>query len=114
MQHYLTQVHHSDGKNTYIKVSCAGTGVGAGLTDFAAVLVSETGAALEDFRRKGWQLQGYVYGCADDDGNAAAPGKELSATAGTGVLIYQTTESGFALQALIKAFKYWTDPGQNE
>jgi hypothetical protein len=105
---------HRDGSDTYMKVFGAGTGVGAGLTNYTAVLVFETEAALDDFRDKGWELQGQADAHADDDETPGQPGKELSATAGTGVLVYQMTESGFALQALVQGFKYWADPELNE
>lgn len=105
---------HRDGSDLYMKVFGAGTGVGAGLTSYTAVLVFETEAALDDFREKGWELKGQADAHVDDDKPSDEPGKELSGTAGPGVLVYQMTDAGFAVQALVQAFKYWADPELNE
>lgn len=105
---------HRDGSDTFMKVFGAGAGMGAGTKNYTAVLVFQTEAALEDFRNKGWELSGQAEANLNYDNISTDKGGEVVGTAGAGVLVYQLTDSGFALQALVQGFKYWVDPKLNE
>ena len=105
---------HRDGSDTYMKAFGAGTGVGAGLKNYSAVIIFKTESALDDFVEKGWELTGQADAHGDSGQPTGEPVKEMSKIAGPDVQIYQMTESGFALQALIQGFRYWPDRELNQ
>ena len=102
---------HRDGSDTYMKVAGAGTGVGVGLKDYTSIMVFDTDAAIDDFIESGWDYSAQADAQVETDSVEA--GEEIAGTLTPGVRVYQMTDSGFALQALIQGFKYWPDEQLN-
>jgi lipid-binding SYLF domain-containing protein len=99
-------------KETFMKVISAGVGIGAGVKDFRVIFVFETEQALTKFINSGWD------GSAQADA-AAKAGNEGGAYSGAtsaapGVLVYQITKNGLALQATLQGTKYYEDDDLNQ
>lgn len=91
-------------KNTFMKMSGAGIGFGAGAKDYRVVLIFKTKVAYTDFINRGW-----VFGAqADATAKAGQKGASANAAANTSVVrTYVMTEAGLALQATVQGIKYW-------
>jgi lipid-binding SYLF domain-containing protein len=105
---------HRNGSDTYMKMFGVGGGLGVGLKDYTAVLIFDTEAALDDFRQRGWELSGQADANVDIDQMKLEGGSEVSGNVGPGVRVYQMTDSGFAVQALVQGFRFWADPALND
>ena len=87
-----------------------GIGLGAGIKDFRAVFVFHDRAALERFLDVGVSIGGQADAAAKaGDLGAAVSGEAIV----DNVTVYQLTQSGLALQAIIKGTRYWRDPQLN-
>ncbi|GAB3092599.1 hypothetical protein G8770_05505 [Aestuariicella hydrocarbonica] len=106
-------VAHSNrtGKDTYMNMASAGVGLGLGIKDFRAVFVFHTPEAYQAFIEKGWDFSGQVDAAAksSDRGTEAS----MAETAVPNVTIYQLTETGVTLQAMLQGTKYWADKKLN-
>ena len=93
------------GVNTYMKMGSAGVGLGLGIKDFRAVFIFHTRKAFDQFVDKGWDFSGQ----ADAAAKSGDKGGEVNVAAdiGSGVTVYQLTETGLALQATLQGTKYW-------
>ena len=98
------------GMETFMRMGEVGIGLGAGIKDFRAVFVFHDRAALERFRDVGVSIGGQ----ADDAAKAGDLGAAISGEAIVdNVTVFQLTQSGLALQAIIKGMRYWRDPQLN-
>ncbi|MCX2980251.1 hypothetical protein EYC98_05135 [Halieaceae bacterium IMCC14734] len=102
---------HRDGSDTYMRMVGAGTGFGVGLKDYTAVMIFDSQEAIDDFIESGWDYSAQADAKVETD--AVEAGEEISGTLTPGVRVYQMTDSGFALQALIHGFKFWPDKTLN-
>lgn len=103
-------VDNSSGKKVYMKMGEAGIGLGAGIKDFRALFIFKSQAVMERFIENGWQVGAHADAAVKaGDKGAALAGEALA----DGIIVYQLTESGLALQATIKGTKYWTDDTLN-
>jgi len=102
--------NNNNGKNTYMNMGEAGIGLGLGVKDFRAVFVFHSKKALNTFVEKGWAFGAEADAAAksSDKGDAASAGVTLG-----DISVYQLTESGLALQAMIKGTKYWKNDELN-
>ena len=121
-------VHDNASKrDTYMRMAELGAGFGAGVQDFRAIYVFLDRGSLTTFVERGWEFgadadaalkagdKGVAAGGTADvaAGSAAASATGSAqahggaAGAGTGIEIYQLTESGLALQATVAGTKYW-------
>jgi len=99
------------GKDTYMKMLSGGVGLGLGVKDFRGVFIFTRQDALKRFVESGWDA-----GAQADA--AAKAGRKGGALAGAvdvapGIMLYQLTESGLALQATVQGTKYWKDDELN-
>lgn len=104
-------VHNNNSaKNTYMNMGEAGVGFGLGVKDFRVVFVFHTKAALNKFIADGWSVGVEADAAAktSDKGDATSAGMTLG-----DISVYQLTESGLALQAMIKGTKYWSNDELN-
>ncbi len=104
-------VHDNNiGKDTYMNMGEAGVGFGLGVKDFRVVFVFHNQKALDTFVNEGWAFGAEADAAAktSDKGDAASAGVTLG-----DISVYQLTESGLALQAMIKGTKYWKDKNLN-
>ena len=99
------------GQDVYMKMFSAGVGIGLGVKKFSAVFIFTDQTALDQFVEKGWDFSGQADAAADtgkDGGSAAA-----AADIGSGVIVYQMTDKGLALQATLQGTKYWQNDELN-
>jgi len=98
-------------QTVFMKMGEAGIGLGLGVKDFRAVFIFKTQESLETFIDNGWEFGGHVDAAAKaGDKGAAVSGEAML----NGVIIYQITESGLALQATLKGTKFWKDSDLNQ
>jgi len=99
------------GKDIYMKMFSAGAGIGAGVKDFRGIFVFTTQNAFNKFVNEGWQAGAQ----ADAAAKSGDKGDDLAGAidVGPGVMLYQLTESGLALQATIQGTKYMKDDDLN-
>lgn len=133
---------NSTGAITYMDVASLGGGIGLGVKDLRVVFVFTDPEVMQQFVTQGWQFgtnadanaqfnnqgvganqstqanvdfsDGTVQGTSSTSagaGNTNASGAKLAA--GSGMQIYQFTESGVALQATVAGTKYWVDSELN-
>ena len=105
-------VNSNTKQETFMKMISAGAGVGVGVKDYRVVFIFENDQALARFLDSGWS------GSAQTDA-AAKAGKEGAAYSGAvevapGVLVYQMTKNGLALQLTLQGTKYYKDDDLNK
>ncbi|MEO2279873.1 YSC84-related protein [Pseudoalteromonas pernae] len=98
------------GKWTYMNMGEAGLGLGLGVKDFNVVMVFHTEAALNRFIDHGWAFGGNADAAAKHKDNGGAVAAEAIVD---DVTVYSLTETGLALQAVLKGTKFWVDSELN-
>jgi len=95
---------------TYMKMREVGVGIGLGAKDFRAVIIFTDAAVMKKFVDSGWEFGGEADAAAKsgDSGDAAAGAASVG-----GMIIYQLTDAGLALQATVSGTKYWKDDELN-
>lgn len=100
------------GKETFMRMSQVGVGLGVGIDDFRAVFVFDDREVMDDFVKSGWSFGGGADAAAkNEEGGAATSGAIAVAD---GVRVYQLTKNGLALSAMVSGTKYWVDKYVNE
>ena len=99
-------------QETYMKMISAGAGLGLGVKGYRVVFVFKNDKALSQFLDSGWS------GSAQTDA-AAKAGEKGGAYSGAvevapGVLVYQITKKGLALQITLQGTKYYKDDDLNK
>jgi lipid-binding SYLF domain-containing protein len=99
-------------QETFMKMVSGGAGFGVGVKGYRVIFVLETDNALRQFLDSGWS------GSAQADA-AAKAGKSGGAYSGAvevapGVLVYQITKNGLALQLTLQGTKYYKDDDLNK
>jgi len=99
-------------QETFMKMISAGAGLGIGVKDYRVIFIFENDGALANFLNSGWS------GSAQTDA-AAKAGKSGAAHSGAvevapGVLVYQITKNGVALQLTLQGTKYYKDDDLNK
>lgn len=141
---YGVLVDNKTHKETFMRMGSLGTGVGAGVKDLRVIFVFHDPKVMKSFVEEGWQVGGNADAAAKyqntgasaeqnvkgnvsfEDGTVAA-GSSTDARAGDGsqsgqanlalgggMEVYQFTESGVALQAVVSGTKYWKDSQLNK
>lgn len=103
-------VNNSNGHKTYMKMAEAGLGIGLGVKDFRALFIFKSAAVMKRFIESGWQFGAQADAAAKAGDKGAAVAAEALID---GIRVYQLTENGVALQAMIKGTKFWTDDSLN-
>ena len=100
------------GKNIFMKMFSAGVGIGLGVKDFRGIFVFFTQESLDNFVNMGWQAgaQADVAAKSGEKGEALAAAIDVA----PGIILYQLTKTGLALQATIQGTKYWKDEELNK
>src|SRR5215468_6167640 len=104
-------VNSQSKQETFMKMISAGAGLGLGVKDYRVVFVFQNDKALSQFLDSGW-------GSAQSDA-AAKAGEKGGAYSGAvevapGVLVYQITKNGVALQLTLQGTKYYKDDDLNK
>ena len=100
-----------NGKDIYMKMFSAGSGIGMGVKDFSVIFIFHTVTAMEDFQKEGWDFSGKADASAESEGKGM--GIEAAVTVVPGTTIYQLTDAGLALQATLQGTKFWADEDLN-
>lgn len=100
------------GAPIYMNMAEVQAGLGLGIKSFQNIFVFQTEAALNDFVNSGWTFGGQVTAAAkyEKDGDAY---QDASVVA-PGVLMYQLTGSGLAVEITGKGTKYYKDSKLNQ
>jgi lipid-binding SYLF domain-containing protein len=88
-----------------------GAGLGLGVKDFRIVFIFTNKNVMRDFVEKGWEFGGQADAAAKSGEKGMAAGGE--AYIESGIIIYQLTEAGVALQATVGGTKFWKDKELN-
>jgi len=129
---------NASGEDTYMRMGQLELGIGLGARDFRALFVFRDAATLRTFVESGWQFGGNAEasaivsgdkgasvgaqgtmaggGAAAGTSGGAGAGSRAGAAAGslgTGIEVYQLTDSGLVLSAGIAGTKYWRDGDLN-
>jgi len=100
------------GKETFMRMMQAGVGLGLGVKDFRAVFVFDDRKVMEDFINSGWSFGGGADAAAKNEEAGAATSGAIAVA--PGVRVYQLTENGLALSAMVNGTKYWVDESVNK
>lgn len=101
-----------NGKPIYMNMAEVQAGLGLGIKSFQNIFVFQTEAALNDFVNSGWTFGGQVTAAAkyEKDGDAYQDASMVA----PGVLMYQLTGSGLAVEITGKGTKYYKDSKLNQ
>jgi len=104
---YGCAIDQHTGEVTYMKMAAVGLGIGAGVKATRTVFIFKNRASFERFINEGWDLSGQADATlkAGEDGDSIAAVRSVD----PGVIIYEITERGIALEASISGVKYWPD-----
>ncbi len=122
------------GNETFMRMAEVGAGIGFGIKDLRIVFVFHSRDVMDQFVESGWEFGANADATAiaggdkgvSASGQATLSGKEASiggegksglggttaaaeGAVGSGIEIYQLTENGIALQAMVSGTKYWKD-----
>ncbi|MFC3031561.1 YSC84-related protein [Pseudoalteromonas fenneropenaei] len=107
---YGVVTNNRTGQQTYMNMAEAGLGLGLGAKDFNIVMVFHTDAAMQRFIDHGWAFGGNADAAAKYQDKGAAAVAEAVVD---DVTVYSLTDSGLALQAVLKGTKFWVDKELN-
>ena len=93
------------GEVTHMKMAAVGLGIGAGVKDTRTIFIFTKRPSFESFIREGWDFSGQADATlkSGDDGDSIATVRSVD----DGVIIYELTEKGIALEASISGVKFW-------
>ncbi|MGV0963484.1 MAG: YSC84-related protein [Polynucleobacter sp.] len=99
-------------KPIYMSMAEVQAGLGLGIKSFQNIFVFQTKAALNDFVNSGWTFGGQVTAAAkyEKDGDAY----QDAVVVAPGVLMYQLTDSGLAVEITGKGTKYYKNTDLNK
>jgi len=98
-------------KVTYMKMREVQAGLGMGVKKFSVVFVFETKEALANFINGNWEFGGQTTAAAKTGGGGGS--LEGAGVVSPGVLMYQMTDKGVALELTAKSTKYSKDDELN-
>ena len=127
---YGVVVDNESGDETFMRMASLGAGVGMGVKDLDVIFVFNDPDTMTEFVEKGWQFGGHADAMAEAGDVGGGIGQSGTVdTAGAGGLssgasevldvegqmeIYQLTNAGVALQAVVAGTKYWRDGKLNQ
>jgi len=99
-------------QETFMKMVSAGAGLGLGVKDYRVIFVFKSEKALAQFLDSGWSGSGQADAAAKagEKGGAHSGAVEVA----PGVLVYQITKNGLALQLTLQGTKYYKDDDLNK
>ena len=105
-------VNNKTKQETFMKMVSVGGGLGMGVKGYDVVFVFETEKALAQFLDSGWEGSGQADAAAKagQKGGAYSGAMEVA----PGVLVYQITKNGLALQLTLQGTKYYKDDNLNK
>lgn len=122
---YGVVVDNQSGKETFMRMASLGAGVGMGVKDLDVIFVFNDAFTMREFVESGWQFGAQADAMAEAEGVGGGVGESgvVDTTGGGGLSsgasevldvegdmeIYQITDKGVALQAVVAGTKYWRD-----
>lgn len=103
---YGVVVDQASGHETFMRVANVGVGLGLGVTDFRAVFVFNDPQVMKDFIAYGWEFGAGAEATAKYKDNGGGVNADASFN---GIDVYQVTESGASVSAMLDGTKYWVD-----
>ncbi len=101
----------STGKNVYMRMYTGGLGIGTGFKDFREVIVFHDRQAMKAFIENGKLFGGYTDAAAKYKSKGGS--YDSSVSLNHSVSIYEFTNYGINLQAVLTGSKYWKDEDLN-
>ena len=107
---YGVVVNNQSRDKTYMRMAEIGAGIGLGIKDWRTVFVFNNPRAMYLFLQDGWDLGG--------DADAAFKIGSGGGQAGDGFIandvdVYQFTDQGVTLSAMLNGMRFWQDPKLN-
>jgi lipid-binding SYLF domain-containing protein len=99
-------------KPIYMNMAEVQAGLGLGIKSFQNIFVFQTQAAMNDFVNSGWTFGGQVTAAAKYENNGDA--YQDAVVVAPGVLMYQLTDSGLAVEITGKGTKYYKNTDLNK
>ena len=107
---YGVATDNRTGKNTFMRMVEAGGGVGMGIKSYRAVFVFNSRSAFDSFLAGSWQAGGDADVGAQYEGQGVGAGAALSTDQLTRpVTVYQFTDKGVSLSAVVTGTRYYRD-----
>jgi lipid-binding SYLF domain-containing protein len=100
------------GKDTYMRMLQAGVGFGFGAKDFRSIFVFANRDVMDQFLTSGWTVGGEASASAKAEEQGASSTGAI--TVAPGVSVYQLTENGLMVDAMVNGTKYWVDEDMNK
>jgi len=104
-------VSNTTKKETFMKMRRIGAGPGMSVKDFRWIFAFETKDALNNFINNGWEMGADASAVAKNRMKGGA--FEGAISVAPGVWLYQLTEKGLSLEAVISGTKFWKDDELN-
>jgi lipid-binding SYLF domain-containing protein len=101
---YGVVTNNITGENTYMNMGELGVGLGLGATDLRLVFVFHDQKAMDSFINKGWVFGVKADAAAKLSDKGAADSEEGLVNK---ISVYQITENGLSLAAVVKGTKFW-------
>jgi lipid-binding SYLF domain-containing protein len=99
------------GKETFMRMIQAGVGFGLGAKDFRLIFIFDNRGVMDQFINSGWSFGSQANASAKTEQQGAAASGSI--VVAPGVSVYQLTENGLALEAMVNGTKYWVDKDVN-
>ena len=100
------------GKEIFMRMYQVGVGLGLGVKDFRAIFVFDDRQVMENFISSGWSF-GTEANAAAKIENTAGDAASGAIAMAPGVRVYQLTQNGLILDAMVNGTKYWVDKDVN-
>jgi lipid-binding SYLF domain-containing protein len=107
---YGVLVNNQSGDRTFMRMAEIGAGLGVGVKDWRAVFVFNNPKAMYMFIQEGWEFGGDADAAFKVGEGGAAAGDAFAAN---DVDVYQFTNQGVALQAMLNGTRFWRDTELN-
>jgi lipid-binding SYLF domain-containing protein len=96
--------YNSDGKDLYMKMVSAGSGMGMGGEAFKIVLIFQDAKALDNFKDVGWDVSGQA--SSADDSPTTGVGVSGASSVLPGTTVYKLTANGLQDNPSLKGVKF--------
>ncbi|MGL5006437.1 MAG: hypothetical protein ACRC53_03450 [Plesiomonas sp.] len=99
-------------QDTYMRMMSLSAGLGLGVQDMRVIVIFHDKKTMDNFIRSGWDASANAEMVAKWKDSGAANNQTVPADF-KNVTVYELTEHGLALQAMLQGFKYWPDDELN-
>lgn len=104
-------VENKTKKETFMNMAQVSAGIGVGVKDFRGVFVFADETTLNKFIYSGWEFGAEAGAAAKSDSKGGAAGETASAK--SGIEVYELTKAGVIAAATVAGTKYWLNKDLN-